>query len=193
MITPIREDAIVKPKFTANLSKLLAQKNNQQGLTLFEGLVVIVILMIIAGVTLPILFSQDSYPGPKETIRRKAINNIRALNRAQQAYYLERQKFADSFDQLKLRIPNINDYKYSMQNIGLATFQYATTLNPERKSYLGIVFPISNPLDPDETSEIFIKAILCEQNQPGIRPSEPIFKDGLIQCAQDQKEINMAQ
>lgn len=181
----------MKPKFTANLSQLLAQKNNQQGLTLFEGLVVIVILMIIAGVTLPILFSQTH--GGRGAVQIESRNNIGALNRAQQAYYFETQRFADSFDQLERRIPNSRDYEYSMQNIGLATVQYATTLNPERKSYLGIVFPISNPLDPDETSDIFIKAILCEQNQPGIRPSEPIFKDGLIQCAQDQKEINMAQ
>jgi type IV pilus assembly protein PilA len=172
----------VNTKFKAQLLQDFARKSNQQGFTLVDCLVLIVILMILAAVALPSLLSQSTRHPPVE-----ARNNIGAMNRGQQAYYLENGEFGNSIEKVGVGIRNSSNYEYSIEKTPLATFQYGTPLNEYLKSYVGIVVVGYLPEFPDE---IVTQAILCEQNEPGVKPSEPIVEDGVLQCGENMKDLS---
>jgi type IV pilus assembly protein PilA len=178
----IGEDAIVNTKFKAQLLQSLARKSSQPGNTLVDCLVLMVILMILAVVALPSLLSSADKAKQVE-----ARNNIGAMNRAQQSYHLDKGKFADSIGQIGLGIRNSSNYEYSIEKTPLATFQYGTPLHEDLKSYVGIV--VASP-SPENSDEISAQAILCEQNEPGVQPSEPIVEDGVIQCGENMKSLD---
>jgi type IV pilus assembly protein PilA len=169
----------VNTKLKAQLLQYFAIKSSQPGNTLVDCLLLMVILMILAVVTLPSLLSSADKAKQVE-----ARNNIGAMNRAQQAYHLEDGKFADSIDGLGVGIRNSSNYEYSIEKTPLATFQYGTPLHEDLKSYVGIV--VASP-SPENSDEISAQAILCEQNEPGVKPSEPIVEDGVIQCGENMK------
>ncbi len=79
-----------------------------QGGTLIMLLAIIFISGILAAIALPSLLGQTSKAKQVE-----ARNNIGAINRAQQAYQLEKGVFVDSFEKLGLIIPpETANYRY---------------------------------------------------------------------------------
>ncbi|HEY9764255.1 MAG TPA: type IV pilin-like G/H family protein [Trichocoleus sp.] len=92
------------------LTRLLLHRSrlSTSGVTLFELLITILIISILAAVALPSFANQ--IVRSRET---KAKVQLRSVNRAQHAYRLENSSFADSLDRLGL-INSDGDYDYTI-------------------------------------------------------------------------------
>ncbi|GCA84130.1 type IV pilin protein [Microcystis aeruginosa] len=75
--------------FKFKLIQALNKKNRNKGFTLIELLVVVIIIGVLAAIALPNLLGQVAKGRQAE-----ARTNLAAINRAQQAYRLERSTFA---------------------------------------------------------------------------------------------------
>lgn len=149
----------LKVKFLQHLN----EKRREGGFTLIELLVVVIIIGILAAVALPSLLSQANKAKQVE-----ARNNVGALNRAQQAYFLENNNtFATSISQLGIGIKDSPNYTYSISGTSGASKQKAginaSTTGKSLKGYLGVVFTSTGAA----ASEVLTLAILCEAEKPG--------------------------
>jgi signal peptidase I len=91
--------------------------------------------------------------------------NVGAMNRAQQAFYLEKEHFTSNLHDLGLRIPTekknyrysiiVSDEKRMVQNMAIAKV-------PGLKSYIGIVAVSKTSV----TNESTTSGVICESDQP---------------------------
>ena len=167
----------MKPELKAKFLQHLNQKKQDAGFTLIELLVVIIIIGILAAVALPSFLSQAAKGRAAE-----AKSNVGAMNRAQQAYFLERQTFTSVITDLGLSTPTATDnFNYTaapqtglsvgVNNVGLST-------KADIKSYAGGVFYSS--ANNNTTS------ILCEANAPGTVVAVPTVATA---CATNTKQV----
>ncbi len=113
-------------------------------------------------------------------------NNIGAIGRGQQAFYLENNKFANSIPELAIGIsPETNNYKYFVQADRQFVVSYAQGKTPNTKSYLGVAFVgIVTNSDKAPTTQ----SITCEVDKPQPLASiMPTYKNGRISCPQGTK------
>jgi len=93
-----------------------------------------------------------------------------SMNRAQQAYYLENDKFAKEISELGLGIkPETENYRYqivSQKDSTRSVMMTATAKRPELKSYTSAVFVVEDQ-DKKETLTI---AWICETDKPSTTP-----------------------
>ncbi len=109
---------------------------------------------------------------------------IGSLNRAQQAYFLENNKFAITIEQLGIGIkPETENYRYqivSQPNRPQSVMMTATAKHPELRSYTGAVFVIN---DRGESTTI---QGTCETDGPSLTPPAmpipPSNSEGRVQC-----------
>lgn len=106
---------------------------------------------------------------------------VDAMNRAQQAYFLEKNSLSDKIGNLALNIATeTENYTYSMQTTPLSAFHYGVSRQSQLNGYVGGIFFS----DIEETGELTTLAILCEAQSPGTtRPPAPIVEEGVIKCA----------
>jgi len=129
----------------------------------------------------------------------EAKTNIGCINRSQVNYYLERQQFAKTIDEIELDLKSESEnYRYSIQletsiettnikDYSELTIQTAIAKKPELKSYLGVVY-LSSPLGDDE--RVFI-TLLCESNAPTTNAARsPKFDGEEIKCPDGYTTIN---
>ena len=126
------------------------------------------------------------------------------LHRAQQAYWLEHQRFADSIEALEVGIPAENryyrysvvasptqafvygiprepGYAYARQVYGFGLFS-RTVRDKRLPSYVGAVFEIH----PGATVSIF-----CSADEPELkRPAPPELRTGYAVCAKGTTALN---
>ncbi|NJK34014.1 MAG: hypothetical protein HC919_03165 [Oscillatoriales cyanobacterium SM2_2_1] len=103
----------------------------------------------------------------RQTSRREssARNTVGALNRGQQAYYLEFQRFAPQLAQLQLGIKDDEFYRYVSEPIGEGAVQNtAIPLKPDLKVFVGIVAIVQGNLD----SRICVNAQASAQELPRV-------------------------
>ncbi|MFN5856568.1 MAG: type IV pilin-like G/H family protein [Pseudanabaenaceae cyanobacterium] len=129
--------------------------------------------------------------------------SVGAMNRGQQAYFIENSKWGDSIESLGVGIkPETTNYRYrtevvkSTQTIDNAILQ-AQKIPPDPgiaiqtgiakqsglKSYLGAVYlrSVTNP--PSSPRDVTSMAILCESEQPTMTPPDlPKFNGETMQC-----------
>jgi type II secretory pathway pseudopilin PulG len=142
-------------------------------------------------------------PGPKE--------NIGAINRAQQAYFLEYQEFTTDLAQLGVGIKNPSgNYSYSIRATKNAVFNFAVSLpgtyryrteyfgpfwwefKEPLKSYVGAVFAVpTTNLDPKANNgELETVAITCEALRPGAtQPAAPTLQEGIPTCGEGTRDL----
>ncbi|MBD2452584.1 prepilin-type N-terminal cleavage/methylation domain-containing protein [Nostoc sp. FACHB-87] len=158
----------IKPELQAKFLQHLNNRKNRadEGFTLIELLVVVIIIGVLAAIALPSLLGQVNKAKQSE-----ARNGIGAINRAQQAYFLEYQSFTTELTQLGVGIKTQTDnYKYSSEikgsgtNIAGIISNKADAIKPALKAYLGIVGTITGNT---QTNEALTVAFACEANVPG--------------------------
>jgi type IV pilus assembly protein PilA len=114
------------------------QQTHQSGFTLIELLVVVVIMGILAAVGLPSMLAQAG-----KANQARAQNSVGAINRAQQAYFMENATFASSLHDL--RIGNLTLEGYTI-NISVTSAEAKAEATPTRiglTTYCGKVLTLS--------------------------------------------------
>lgn len=108
-------------------------------------------------------------------------NNIGAIGRAQQAFYLTNNKFTNSIPELGIGIsPETNNYKYFVQVDRQFVVSYAQGKTPNTKNYLGVVFVGTVP-NSDRTPTT--QSIVCEVKQSqSLANIMPIYQNGQVSC-----------
>lgn len=140
--------------------KYIRKRLTYQGFTLIELLVVIVVIGILSSIALPSFLNQTNKARQSEA---KAL--LGAMNRAQQAYYMENLTFADNaaLSDLGLGIvTQTENYLYTINggDSTSVTNQAQPGTTSRLKAYIGGV-QINTANNPGETLVI---AILCESS-----------------------------
>lgn len=115
-------------------------------------------------------------PSPEDETR----NNLGALSRAQQAYFLEESEFASTIEDLGLGInPETENFNYAIDTVeGDRVYITATAKNADTKSFGALVFV-------DEGSgQGITQRLLCATDEPAQTPPDiPEITDGEPECA----------
>jgi prepilin-type N-terminal cleavage/methylation domain-containing protein len=158
---PLQENILMKTELKAKfLQHLLKKREGDQGFTLIELLVVIIIIGILSAIALPSFLNQAAKARGAE-----AKSNVGAMNRAQQAYFLEQQAFTSDVPALGLSMKGSTenfDYSAAANNnlaptSSVATAgvtNFGTSRKADIKSYAGGTFYATGSTT----------TILCEAN-----------------------------
>lgn len=169
----------LKPeKDLPKIAYLFSKKSHIIGGLFLSGL----ILGGVSAIALPSLLSCTN-----KAKQAEARQNVGAMNRAQQAYFLEKNNFSNSLSSLGVGIkPQTENYQYLPRATANQAFNYGISRKgtPNSKSYVGAVFAVK------QKDEIITLAILCEATSPGIfKPADPIYENGAIACGNNTKDI----
>lgn len=182
-------------------------KKKQQGFPVLGCLTIFLGLTIFGVLTLPSLMSCSN-----KARQAEAKTYVGAMNRSQQAYFLENNAFSNSFDYLGLGVATqTENYQYSIRATKTAVFNYGVVrhdyayekvqfgpfywtkrTNSRLKSYVGGVFLLpANQVDPKaEKKEMTTVVIICESVSPGtVKPADPILKNGVPTCGIGTKDL----
>ncbi len=158
------------------------RRQQEQGFTLLEVTIVLVIGGILAAIALPSFLNQASKAKQVE-----AKMYLGTLNRAQQSYMLERAQFADTMTQLGVAVPNSLNYSYSIR-LGTGN-QYAVhaaeSLNVSLRPYVGVA-----AIAQSSTGDARIETVLCESKaaQQG-EAEQPVINATSVDCASSTKSV----
>ena len=125
-------------KYLQHLNKKKAD-NNEQGFTLIELLVVVIIIGVLAAVALPNLLGQVGKA--RETEAKNAMGSI---NRTQQAFHFEKQKFAPSLTDTNLASNNVLGVVVDSDYFTFATSTVSTSEATQTSAVAG---PIASARD----------------------------------------------
>ncbi|MBD2040333.1 type IV pilin-like G/H family protein [Microcoleus sp. FACHB-672] len=160
----------MKTEFKAKFLQHLNQKKQNEGFTLIELLVVVIIIGILAAIALPSLLSQTN-----KAKQAEARQNIGAMNRSQQAFYLEKQLFATNMADLGVGIKSqTENFIYSIPaaqatSSSVQNQAYAAG-KANLKAYTGVVYTTITAAGGGGTTEALTQALLCESNGPQVAP-----------------------
>ncbi len=171
----------MKFNLKVNLIYYLNHYKKHQGFTLIELLVVIIIIGILSAIALPSFLNQVARSRGAE-----AKTNIGAMNRAQQAYFIEKSTFTTNIDELGIGMDNSTDNFVYDAVVNGTLFTGITNRGTSNKSdivsYAGAAF-----YQVGGTT-----TILCEANISGTsivaNPTPPTVAT-LAQCPTNAREI----
>jgi type IV pilus assembly protein PilA len=154
------------------------KKKNDGGFTLVELIIVFMIIGILSAIALPSFL--DCSLKARQSEGKQYLGS---MNRAQQAYFVEKGAFSNSVNALGIGIKTqTTNYKYSTISIKNAAFSYAVSSNETKilNSYVGAVFLV--PVSPynDKTTV----SIMCGATSFGnTQPPNPIIENDVPVCA----------
>jgi type II secretory pathway pseudopilin PulG len=111
---------------------------------------------------------------------------VGAMNRGQQAYFLEKHTFAKNLEQLGVGIKSkTENYQYLIETTPQAAFSYGVPLQTALRSYVGaaVVIPAAKNGSKSAENEGETIAIICEANAAGqTKPAAPVYQNGNLKC-----------
>ncbi|NES23630.1 MAG: general secretion pathway protein GspH [Symploca sp. SIO3E6] len=141
----------------------------------------------------------------------EAISSVGAMNRAQQAYFIEQDKFSDAIPALGIGVkPKTKNYTYSTRVTDKAAFNYGIARSDKYiykrkyfgpfykkikrplKSYVGGVFiiPATEVAPNAAADELTTISILCEAIAIGAtKPAAPTYIDDKLTCSEGTIEL----
>lgn len=172
----------MKSTLTNKVLQHLLKKKEEGGFTLIELLVVIIIIGILAAIALPAFLNQANRARQSE-----ATTYVGSINRAQQAYRLEKPQFATLVSDLGLGIKVDTEYYQYGDGVGAAGVPdgtandtvdistntdlkdgvaiYAAPKDSALKGYAGAVYTLLDVGNNATTTAVF-----CEGNTAGQAP-----------------------
>ena len=162
------------------------QNESSQG----AGCMIRALLGIGAIVGVYLLVAPSSLCSANKARQSEAKTYVGAMNRAQQAYFLENKereekgKFANELDKLGLGIgAETENYKYLVRATDSASFHYAISKEKDLQGFVGAVFMV-------ETSSSGTLAIFCEAIDDGqVIPAKPKLENGVPTCGAGTEEL----
>jgi len=142
----------------------------------------------ILAIAIPAFLGQTVGCGGNKARNAEGKTYVGSMNRAQQAFWLEKSAFAKSIPALDIGIKEeTSNFKYATQSLPLASYQYAIPKNDKVKSFVGAVFVVVPEREPDnnlDKQEITTVAILCESQGTGTpeKLSKPALQNGKPTC-----------
>ena len=155
----------MKTELKAKFLQHLSQKKQDEGFTLIELLVVIIIIGILSAIALPSFLNQANKAKESE-----AKQYVGSANRAEQAFFLEKNKFTTDWGNLGLGIATQTaNYLYNVPtadaNLGKQV-EIVGTAHPDKtntlRAYVGGV-QVGQIQGTGETTTL---AILCQSKDP---------------------------
>ncbi|PSN13475.1 hypothetical protein C7293_15765 [filamentous cyanobacterium CCT1] len=150
---------------------------SQRGFTLIEVLVVVVILGVLASIALPSFLSQAA-----RSKQARALMYIGLVNRAQQGFFVENNRFAASTAELGI-VDNHAPPDYMVTVTAQTgsievTETRATPTNPALRGYAGLVFTTL-----DSGSDARLGTVICQGNPATTPAPNPVTVAGQVQIA----------
>ncbi|MCL2934877.1 MAG: type IV pilin-like G/H family protein [Trichodesmium sp. MAG_R03] len=151
----------MKTEFKVKLLHYIAKKRKEDGFTVIELLIVIIITGVLFSIALPSFLNQANKAKQSEA---KAY--IGSMNKAHQAYFVENTTFTTNIEALGIGVTTTptNNYKYEVYSnaenknvLSKGVSQNPSALN----SYGGTVFVV------DAGDNSTLRSILCETTSPG--------------------------
>jgi type IV pilus assembly protein PilA len=179
----------MKSEFKTKLIQhILNKKNGEKGFTLIELLVVIIIIGILAAIALPSFLNQAAKARQSE-----AKTYAGSANRAQQAYYLEKQQFAPDLVNLALGVPSATE-NYTYTTVGSSkgntgtnarAITAAAPIGTDVKAYGGAV----NIATPQAGGEATSLAALCEAEKARVNAGATTFAVANVTLSTDAAPV----
>ncbi|MGB3202570.1 MAG: type IV pilin-like G/H family protein [Nodosilinea sp.] len=150
---------------------------DQQGFTLIELLVVVVMVGVLTSIALPSFLNQAA-----RSKQARALMYVGLVNRAQQAFFVENNRFANSIAELGFASGNAPpDYTYTVtsQTEGIKVTQtQAIPTNLALRGYAGLVF---STVDPGGGARL--GTVICEGDTATAPSPTPTAVAGQVQIS----------
>ena len=144
----------MKTEFKAKFLQYVSNRKKEEGFTLIELLVVIIIIGILAAIALPSFLNQANKAKQSEGKQYHS-----AINKGQQAYYVENTAFAANISELGIGLKTqTSNFLYAAGKTDNGASSTAAPASLAMKGYAGAVGLI--PAGHAKTTE----SILCEQS-----------------------------